>query len=94
MVTSLPLTQFPSPQWNSTYLAFSLIVEGITEKVLQIIILLSQFTFTTVVSMHKKLFLNTAERNNNKSINWHYFCHDKFFSVDLFRAALYRFIKQ
>jgi hypothetical protein len=42
------------PQWNSMFFAFSFIIEGTTEKVLQFIIPSSQFTTKTLVSLNKK----------------------------------------
>jgi hypothetical protein len=43
------------PEWNSTFFAFSLIVEGTTEKVLQFIMpLKSIYPTETLVSLNQK----------------------------------------
>jgi hypothetical protein len=44
--------------------------------------------------IEQKMYLWTLQKGSNKkkSINLHYFCHDIFFSNDLFSAALYTLI--
>jgi hypothetical protein len=50
-------------QWNSTFLAFSLIIEGATEKVLQFIMPLKSIHNKNLGFVEQKnVFLNTAER--------------------------------
>jgi hypothetical protein len=75
-------------------LAFYLIIDGTTEKVLQFIIpLKSVYIYSRGFNAQKMVFLTLHTGSNNKKyINWHSFCHDNVFSVDLFRAALYRFM--
>jgi hypothetical protein len=57
-------------QWNSTFFAFSLIVEGTIEKALKFIMPLSQFTTETLVSLSKKcIFEHYREFQARKTIN-------------------------
>jgi hypothetical protein len=77
-------------QWNSTFYEFSLIIDGPTEKLLQFIIPLSQFTTETLVSWNKNVFLNTTESFKQENIyKLTLFLPLKKVSVDLFRAAPY-----
>ncbi len=56
-------------QWNSMFLAFSLIEEGATEKVLQFTIPLKSFTTKTLASLNKKsIFEHYREVQTIKSL--------------------------
>jgi hypothetical protein len=47
---------------TARFLAYWLIIEGTTEKVLQFIMHSSQFRTKTLVSLNKECFLNTTEK--------------------------------
>jgi hypothetical protein len=70
--------------------AFSLIIEGNTEKILQSIMPVKSIYTKTLVLFNKKVFLNTAERFKQKKIIDIIFAMKIFFSGNLFRAAPYR----
>jgi hypothetical protein len=68
--------------------AFSLIIGGTTEKVLQFKMPLKSIYSKTLGLVTQKMYFWTLQRgsNNNKSGNWHYFCNEK----NDFWAAPYR----
>ncbi len=63
--------------------AFSLIIEGTTEKVLQTIMPLKSIYNQNLGFIEQKMYFWTAQRglNNKISINWHHFCHENIFLV-------------
>ncbi len=71
-------------QWNSMFFAFSLIIEGTTEKVLQFKIPLKLIYNQTLALLNKKCIFEHKQRssNNEKAINWHDFCYEKNFLVN------------
>jgi hypothetical protein len=73
------------------FFAFSIIIEGTTEKVLQFIMPFKSRYNHNIGFIEQKMYFWMLQRDSNKktSINWHYFCHEKI-SEDLFRAALYK----
>ncbi len=91
------LILFDKPQWSlsnrtASFLAFSLIIEGTIEKVLQFKCHLSQFTIKSLVSLNKKKYfehyrvVQTLKKLLTLLLSW-------FFSDDLFRAAyLYSYV--
>ncbi len=76
------------------FFAFSLIIEGTTEKVSQIIMPLKSIYNRNVSFIEQKLYFWTLRRVSSKKnpINWHYFFAMKKVLVDLFRAAPYMFV--
>jgi hypothetical protein len=50
-------------EWNSTIFAFSLIIEGTTEKVLEFLMLIMSIFNQKPWFQRKKVFLNTTERS-------------------------------
>ncbi len=78
-------------EWNSTFSAFSLIIEGTTEKVLQLMLPLKSIYIINFGFIEHKMYFWTLQRVSSKknSIYWHHFCHEKKISVDIFRAAPY-----
>jgi hypothetical protein len=61
--------------------AFSLIIEGTTEKALQFIMPLMTIYKQNFGSVEQKMYLWTLQRvsNNKKSINWYYLGHENIF---------------
>ncbi len=60
--------------------AFSLIIGGTTEKVLQFIIPVESIYNKNFGFIEQKMYFESLQRgsNNKKSINWHYFCDETF----------------
>ncbi len=60
-----------------------LIIEGITEKVLQFLTSLNTIYKQNFGFVEQKMYLWTLHRvsNNKKSINWHYFGRESIFLV-------------
>ncbi len=84
--------------WNRmeqhVFFAFWLIIEGDTEKVLQVIIQLKSIYNKNLCFVEQKMYFWTLQRvffKQEKCFKLHYFCHN-IFSNDLFRAACYRFM--
>ncbi len=63
--------------------AFSFIIEGTAEKVLQFIMPLKSIYNKNLGFVEQKRYFWTLQRGSNKykSINWHYFCHEKKFPM-------------
>ncbi len=63
------------------FLYFYLIIEGTTEKVLQVIMPLKSIYNKNLGFIEQKMYYWTLQRgsDNKKSYNWHYFCREKFF---------------
>ncbi len=78
-------------QHNITFFAFSIIIEGTTEKAMQFILPVKPIYNKNLGFIERRTYFWTLQRNSNKqvSINWHHLCHEKNYDV-LFRAALYR----
>jgi hypothetical protein len=70
------------------FFAFSLIIEGATEKVLQFIMPLMSVCNKNFGFIEKSIFVHYEGFKQSKSINCHDFCQEKN-SGDLFRAAPY-----
>jgi hypothetical protein len=68
---------------TARYFAFSLIIEGTTEKVLQLVMPLKSINNQSLGFIERKLYFSMLQRcsSNKKSINWHYFCHENIFLV-------------
>ena len=75
-------------QWNSTFFAFWLIIEGAKEKVLQFKMQLKSVYNKNLGFIEQKLYFWTLQRGSNKK-NLLTDILLQFFSNDLFRAALY-----
>ncbi len=77
-------------QWQSTFFAFSLIIEGATEKVLQFLMLIMSIFNQNLGFIELCVFLNTTEWPKQYikplTLIWSWI----YFSDDLLRAALYR----
>jgi hypothetical protein len=60
-----------SAQWNSTFFAFSLIIEGTTEKVLKFIMPLKSIHIRNFGVIEQKMYFQTLQRvpSKKKSIN-------------------------
>ncbi len=86
-----PTVQTVGLQWNSAFFAFSFIIEGNTEKLLQLMIPLKSIYNRNIGFIKQKMYLWTLQRVSCKknSSNWHHFCHEKIIYVDLFRGAPY-----
>ncbi len=84
----------PRMVWNSTFFAFTSIIEGTTEKALQFIMPLKSIYNRNFGFIEQKMYFWTLQRVPSKKncINWHYFSHEKKITVHLFRAAPYMFI--
>ncbi len=78
-------------QWNSTFLQFSLITEGTTEKVLQFKMPLKLIYNKILALLNRKcIFEHRREVQTIKNQLIDIIFWWKYFSVHLFRAALYR----
>jgi hypothetical protein len=89
---TLPPDFRPPPlKWNNAFIAYSSIIEGSTEKVLQFIMpLKSIYNRSFGFIEQKNYFLNTTESfSKTNSINCHHFCAMEKNYVNLFRAAPY-----
>ncbi len=81
---SLPIFYLASvvvEEWNSAFFAFSLIIEGTKEKVLQLIMPLKSIYSQNLGFVEQKMHFWTLQTgsNNKKSTNWHYYCHENIF---------------
>jgi hypothetical protein len=82
---------FSKFNWHSTFFGIWLNTEGAKEKVLQFKMQLKSIYKKNLGFIEWKMYFWKLRRglDNKKSINRHYFCHEKN-PNDLFRAALYR----
>ncbi len=91
MVAATPSALGRLQQWNSTFFAFSIIIEGTTEKAWQFTMPLNSYTTKIMVSVNKKVFLNTTERFKQENMYQLIFIFVTETNSDNFsRAALYR----
>jgi len=61
-------------QWKNTFSTISLIIEGISEKVLQFIVWLRSTYIKKLVSFNKNVFWTPQKGSNrNCSMKWHHF---------------------
>ncbi len=77
-------------QWNSKFFAFSLIIEGTTEKVLQFVMPIKSIYNQNLGFIEQKMYFWTQQRGLNKNIFIDIIFDMKIFSCVLFWAAPYR----
>ncbi len=79
---------------TARFLAFSLIIECTTAKVLQSIMPHKSIYNRNVGFIEQKMYFWMLQRVSSKKIciNWHYFCHEKNFNWPLQSCPLYAYV--